>query len=635
MMRARLAEPRRRVSVVLAFLAIVSGVPALAGHPAASATGGQGADGEIMFPTGAPVAAYCHVGEQGRAAWLIDQVQPGSLFSLVSSGSTRGDLDISFYAATPENCYDASLPHDNVGGDESGIVPATAAFAVVTLFTGSSARFHYAETALTDIGPSRHGSPTVVAVIEPLGFSPYHLDFLGARHPWNLDADTTNDLHFDADVDPATYISGYPGATPLALHLPATGDETVSALRSLDGAAWTSVQNSTQQQQVMYRFPGTKIVGALTFNGSLYNTAANEAHGTKSAASAVGNIHGSCPECLLVYVAGSAGLSWVAQQTWIDVVSASYGTSSNQTQVPTTEGPRDGIHFGTEPAATKQAVEAGQSIVWAAMNGVMNQWDAPQLTYTSSETGPDWIMTVGAVNSDGQSLLGSGKPADISGPGLAYASTGGATANGEGVHSGTSNATPVVAGVIASVIQAGRDLLQDDVGGHGGGNVASGTPQACRVSEAPCPLADGVLARQDVQDLIYGNVFPAPLHDPTLKPPTVPTTALASAYVGHGIIHGRSDVEGSSFELERRKFRDALRGEVAPPARPAGETVWMTTDSRCRQHLWGTWQAGYFSGTESAPDPATDPFPAAWEAWCTSPASRPAWEVLAMLSPRI
>ena len=78
----------------------------------------------------------------------------------------------------------------------------------------------------------------------------------------------------------------------------------------------------------MHWFPGTKVIGAVNFGGSFFG--GNEAHGTKSAASAAGNLHGMCAECLFVLVRdgeNGVGLKWAAAQPWIDIVSNSYGAS--------------------------------------------------------------------------------------------------------------------------------------------------------------------------------------------------------------------------------------------------------------------------------------------------------------------
>lgn len=155
---------------------------------------------------------------------------------------------------------------------------------------------------------------TVVAVID-FGFSPYHYDFVGHQHPWNLDDDAGND--FDFRTDPATYIPGYPAdAIPIELTVPTEHDEVVADRRDgVDADAWDAFEISSSPDDVtLHWFPGTKIIGAVSFGRDFYDT--NDAHGTRSAASAAGNLHGTCPECLFVLVTEPvpAALEWVAAQ---------------------------------------------------------------------------------------------------------------------------------------------------------------------------------------------------------------------------------------------------------------------------------------------------------------------------------
>mgnify|MGYP000474588818 CR=1 FL=1 len=47
--------------------------------------------------------------------------------------------------------------------------------------------------------------------------------------------------------------------------------------------------------------------------------------------------------------------------------------------------------------ATRAAAERGQTILFAAGNGVGNAFDVPVSTYGSDQTGPDWKSAVGAI----------------------------------------------------------------------------------------------------------------------------------------------------------------------------------------------------------------------------------------------
>lgn len=591
---------------------------------------------------------------QGTFGWAIDTVTPGNAFTLqtVTSTGVVSDFDISFYPSV-EDCEAGAAPIVRFAevGDEAGIVPAGAGAALVIMWVGApGSEFVYRESVPdggdpvvedpTSTDPGRPLPTTVVAVIDS-GFSPYHFDFVGHQHPWNTDADPDNDLNFYAD--PASYIEGHPGAVALPITIPTDPNQDVSGLAAGDDAdVWAEFQPSSLADPKVHWFPGTKIVGALSFETPAFY-ANNDSHGTRSAASAAGNLHGTCPECLFVLVNNSTpdALAWVAAQPWIDVVTNSYGHS-------VVGGPvRDNVYFGSPVRATRAAADAGQTIVFSAGNGLVNAFDVPMFTYWSSEKGPDWMVTVGAVDPDAdQTYSGAGKPVDISSYGRSYPSTGGTSATGTGEHSGTSNAAPTVAGTIARVIQQARELLGDTVGGHadgvvarapeiedtstrgngngnggagqgkGRGNVApgEGTVFACGDANAACALADGVLTAVEARQVVFENVLPSEL---AVTPDTVwPSTEYAYYYQGHGVVFGR--LHEDRYAAEQQRFLEALTGVVAPYERPVGEQTWMAVDSKCRQRLWGSWSGGYFDGSsEPAPSMQSDFVAWLFDTWCS------------------
>lgn len=577
--------------------------------------------------------------QQGVVGWTITGITPGNAFTL-KAYDTSGvqDFEIAFYDKLAA-CQDSAvgLAHTNVSGDEQGVVPPGATVAIVNLHNGTpGAEFTYRESPIPTPAPRSGPKPlTVVAVIDG-GFNPYHYDFLGSQHPFNLDADSTNDVDFNAD--PADLISGYPGAAPLQVTLPTSPDEDISDRRygktpddllaetpkGVDEDVWDTLEVSAPDAVKMYRFPGTKVIGAVNFrNGDetedfLYGEPEffgdNESHGTRSAASAAGNIHGTCPECVFVLVNNSSpeALAWVAAQPWIDVVTNSYGHSVVGSKVA--GAVRDNIYFGSPIEATKAASERGQTVVFSAGNGLANAFDVPMFTYWSSEKGPDWMVTVGAVDPRAdQQYSGAGKPVDVSSYGVLYPSTGGTTANGVGEHSGTSNAAPVVAGTIASVIQRGREALGDLTEGNAGGVVAEGEPVACGDANPDCPLGDGVLTSKEARDTVFNNVLPSRAG---VAADTVwPSTEYNYYYQGHGVVKGRMTQRG--YDLEQFQFTSFLTGDAASFTRPAGEQNWMVVDSKCRQKLWGSWTGGYFTGTTPELSPTADPIADKFNAICS------------------
>lgn len=586
--------------------------------------------GNILLanPFGAAKVQRClelTVGEisQGVNGWVL-AVTAGTAFTL-EADEAGDDFDIYFYDDLGECTDNRSAPSSAESGDESGIVPADAKVGIILMYFGApGAGFTYRET---DAPPTSVDAPkqgidprkqefTVVALID-YGFNPYHYDFVGHQHPWNLDSDPGND--FDAYADPAAYIEGYPGAVPLKLTIPTSPEQDVSGLAEKDQAEWDKMRYSTLDQANLHWLAGTKVIAALNFEAPsssdlfieapFYGT--NSDHGTRSAASLAGNIHGTCPECLIVMIHGfwQEAVAWAASQPWIDVITNSWEESLSGGFV------RDGISLTSPVEITRKAVESGQTIGWAAGNGLINAFDAPQLTYWSAQKGPDWILTVGAAEPGSeQEYSGSGKPVDISSIGSSYPSTGGNSATGEGTHSGTSNATPVIGGTFAKLIQKGRETLGDTTEGHADGVVASGTLYECGSANRDCVLADGVLTRAEVQEVLFSAVLPAPLR--LSLDTTWPSTQYSYYYQGHGVLSGRAQ-EPADFISEQQSVIDVLTGAAKAPQRPAGERNWFITDSKCRQRLWGSWNYGYFKGVNPALGLLTDPIAVAFEEWCS------------------
>ena len=180
---------------------------------------------------------------------------------------------------------------------------------------------------------------SVVAVLDG-GFNPYHFDFLSAHMPQHLDDDPSNDLPLD--TDPASWLPGHPGAAafashgPLALSLtPDNGKAVPADLFEKDAKAWDSVEQSDPTGEVHMRWiPGTKVVGFVDFGGD--GGFATASHGVGTTGVSVGNLHGTCPECLLLFVnlqgaseaAMEQAIEWAMDQPWIDVITNSYGAGS-------------------------------------------------------------------------------------------------------------------------------------------------------------------------------------------------------------------------------------------------------------------------------------------------------------------
>jgi hypothetical protein len=440
----------------------------------------------------------------------------------------------------------------------------------------------------------------VVAVIDSQ-LSPYHWDFVDHQMPQALAGDP-----LPLDEAPDTWLPGFTtdgldSYEAFPITLAEWDDEWVADLRDEDAERWAEFPSS-RPGAVNYRWiPGTKIIGALAFGTSSF-VGDNDAHGTKSASVSVGNYHGTCPECLLVHIrysgvaGGEAAIEWAMNQPWIDVITNSYGFSAVS---------RDRLYSGSDTDLQREASERGQTIFFSSGNGQANTFTAPNTTYFSSQEGPDWIVTVGAITPSGGGYTGSGKPADVSAPGMSYPSMGGHTVTGTGTFSGTSNATPTTAGLYASALgwargELGGVRLQDD------GVIARGAPVECGGAHDDCELADGALTAEELRTrLLHGAVrtsqgpnvgafVNAPL------PVTVDEYELATK--GHGAYFGRINGD-EDWQAEAVRITGPMDGSQPVLDRPDGEHDWMVVDSYCRQSIWGTWSGGYWAEGDDLPGP--------------------------------
>jgi hypothetical protein len=665
----------RQWVAALATLTVLGGLTATVSltqttSPAAAATStsvlkdAHGSVGVATAPVDASQTAGCSATAdklQAGAAVVVNSVTPGRIFSLTAdAGTWQDDFDVSFYSSVALcQAGQPRIAYTNHAGDENSVVPTGAGIAVVTLASGKTpAAFTYREYADSSV-PVRLDSarkPTVVAIIEPVtddpassavvktGFSPYHVDFLGRDHPWNTDADTTNNIDFNAN--PATYIPGYPAAEALNLHLPTTDADPVAPLATADSSAWTGMAVSYANNAHPYWIPGTKVIAALRFNtttmlGGPADKLDNTAHGTKVSSVSAGNFHGTCAQCLIVWISALSeseeyqALRWAGSQPWIDVISNSYERSA---------AAKEGLYLGNlTPSQTKAAVNNGKIVTWAAGNGVDDNFDANTSTYWSAQKGPDWVVTVGAIAPLNDQPLKGGVPVDISAYGDNYPSAGGTTANGAATFSGSSNATPVVAGTLAHIIQWARDATGDNLTHSDPQVVVQGKPIPCAAGVAHCPLQDGKLTRTEVEQTLFNAALPSPPRplpqgttvtspSPTLIVPTdttaatvdtsrIPVDAIRSvpavdSYVteGHGIVYGRLDQ--GRYAAEQRILQSALFGLAPLPARPPADPTWFIVDSKCRQKMWGTWSMGLYTGKLPTFDPNVDQTAMAWNSVC-------------------
>ena len=433
---------------------------------------------------------------------------------------------------------------------------------------------------------------TVIAVIDS-GFSPYHQDFLASEVPADIKG-------LPLTKAPDTWLPGFPkastfqGYAPLKLTLDATSGTKMDALHTKDKAVWASVKPSTATS-IDYRWiPGTKVIGALTFGatGTIYGKGGTE-HGMGTSSVAVGNLHGACPSCLLVFIqydgantaSAEAALTWVHHQPWIDAVTNSYGFSSASPV-------RDRIYNGTDVVTERAASERGQTTFFSAGNGLENAFTVPNSTLKSSQEGPDWVVTVGATDPNGKDYTGTGKPADIAGIGVSYPSAYGSTTVSDGkTFSGTSNATPQVAGTYGQALWQLRKSAPGPSRAQSRGFVVGSSVTATTLRRAlfhaAVPTAGGYT------DGVVG----------VAESPAVADSRFAAE--GYGTFRGALNKNGGVAAEVAQIVKIARGGK--PAARPAGEKDWFVTDSWCRQMIWGSWSQGDFVSQAKTPVPASDP----------------------------
>jgi hypothetical protein len=288
-----------------------------------------------------------------------------------------------------------------------------------------------------DVGGSSEGSSnseigdaTVVAILDYQPFSAYHWDLLGSKMPQHQDHTPHDDLPLDEPPD--RWLPGFPTAKertwaihelPIDLERAETpGAKRVDLWRA-DRHVWADVRRSaTASAANYYWIPNSKVIGALTFGSDgldgdrkltdevTANTTHWDAHGVGTTSNAVGNLHGACPECLVVFIevdvssiellpeghdprAAEQALQWAMSQPWIDVIETSWSLSA-------TPFTRDRIYNGGDETlhASKVAAERGQTWFVSAGNGHDSQGAVATTSYTSSAQGPDWNITVSGID---------------------------------------------------------------------------------------------------------------------------------------------------------------------------------------------------------------------------------------------
>ncbi|TFE38966.1 hypothetical protein E3E14_26545 [Streptomyces sp. ICN441] len=468
------------------------------------------------------------------------------------------------------------LDADGHFDDATGTTPTTRlpdGRHLVTLKATDAAGLERRETTSVLVGPAdRLGTapPITVIGIADTGINPYHLEFSARTYP---DPDVLA-LTKDFTRHPSEYIPGYPASAPA---IPVTLGK--GHLPGEDEDLWTAGNVPAGK---LHWIPGTKIVGAYasTVDGA-HPVLDDNGHGTGSASVSAGNRYGYCPTCLLVVVEGLDETVATAYP-WVDITSHSFGYVGGIPAGPVVSGEE----------ATKAAAERGQTVLFAAGNGVGNAFDVPVSTWHSDQTGPDWNITVGALRRDDQrAVVGDGMPVHLSSWGIgglpAACHTG---AQCQKQFSGTSAATPYTAGVFGTTLQRVREAVGDPRAGQRTGQVvAEGA-----ALDASMYLEDGRLTRGELREAVLKNAFP--LGEDDLPSATWPVGAPHTA--GNVLFEGY----GAATPETARRAVDTLLGRSLLPERPV-EDDFFAADRAIRDGIWG----GYDRDGDGTDDPAPLP----------------------------
>jgi hypothetical protein len=461
--------------------------------------------------------------------------------------------------------------------------------------TGADGLERRETTSLLVADPARlaaETTPLTVIGIADTGINPYHLEFSATTYP---DPDVLA-LTENFTRHPSEYLPGYP-ADAEAL------DVTLGQgyFPAEDADLWTPERI---QEGRLYWIPGTKIVGAwdagdaaglqestVDGNPDSHPILDDNGHGSGSASVSTGNRYGYCPTCLLMIVE-SLDETVATGMPWVDVTSHSFGYVGGAPLGPAL-GPN---------TATKAAVERGQTVLFAAGNGVGNAFDVPISTYGSDQTGNDWTITVGALRRDNQrAVVGDGIPVHISAWGDGNLPSACRTGTvGQCAFGGTSAATPYTAGIFGTVLTRVRDAIGDgEAGQKAPVALADGRTQGQVVAEGlPVDgstfLADGLLTRAELREAVLKTAFPlvgetSPYPYPLTAPYDPSTNVLFEGY-------GAATPEGAARAV------DVLLGRSLLPDRSA-EDEFFAMDAAVRDSLYGA----YDRDGDGDEDPAGDP----------------------------
>ena len=370
---------------------------------------------------------------------------------------------------------------------------------------------------------------TVVAVIDT-GANPYHEWFQrGTSLPDDVLAQFANSLD---------------GQTPKRVSLSHTGDHTERV--EADAETWKGLKHGT-----LYYFEGTNLLGISFDEGdsNAHVVLDDAGHGSGT----TGAVVAANPDAIVVLIEGISADSeaWAATQSWIDLISMSYG--------PVGSIPGSGSIFGlTTHEATRLAWTNGKIPVGAADN-------TPALAPNDETAGPPWVVGVGGDHEDTKCRDHvSGTFPDVTSDFTQTLPRHDDTTELRTM-SGTSFATPKTAGLYSNVLLRVRQAWDHSGSGASDGLLAAGPDGAS--------LTHGAL-RDAMNRTAYYFDFAECEAEPGSSLPVNPAAPWLQMGWGHV---GDAGVQPAV---------DHILGAKQAPERDAGAVSFQTALHAYRQALW-------------------------------------------------
>lgn len=366
----------------------------------------------------------------------------------------------------------------------------------------------------------------------------------------------------------------------------------------------------TFEPKTLYTFPGTRILGAISFQDSGGEYCAEECvewpllldfpggHGTMTTSRAIGNsisIGGQEPDIYLVMVQGFTpeALEWVADQEWIDMASLSAGLSFL--------GVAPGIPTAGEAVGLSDAIGAYNDLSHkkpffaSTGNGMGNAGVLGFPSWLRGASGVPDVLSVGANNNDEMSHWHNQDPY-ISADGCANPSADSDDAESVSNYGGgTSSATPFSAGGGAKLLLEARRLLNDThVGPRVDETLAEDGWRSGRAADATIvlakgepglvpegPLADGVFTLTEFKQTLYMTALATPTDDESDGDKCLET---AGGFPGgenlppalRFPIHGYGEINHASVDAAIA----VIHGEVSMPERPDDDAQYQMARER-------------------------------------------------------